>query len=130
MGSIFKTIGKGLFYVLFFPFGLLAILLYAIFGIFVFIYQFIKLIVLFFTGRSFKNELKEDIEAKKILEKNNPNNEEESKEESPLCLYPSDSIVYGSGYVSPSINSEPAKTVEEEKRVEPEPEKVHEDDIE
>lgn len=129
MGSIFKTIGKGLFYVLFFPFGIFAILLYAIFGIFVFIYQFIKLIVLFFTGRSFKNELQEDIEAKKILEKNNQNSEEEKKEESPLSLYPSDSIVYGSGYVSPSINSEPAKPVEE-KQVEPEPEKVHEDDIE
>ena len=52
---------------------------------------------MFFTGRSFKNELPEDISAKKIIEANQPSVESES----PLSLYPSDSIVYGSGYVSP-----------------------------
>ena len=36
----------------------------------VFIYRFIKLIYLFFTGRNLKNELKEDEEVRKILEAN------------------------------------------------------------
>ena len=96
MASVFKNILKGLLYVLMFPLGLIAIALYAVFGIFVFFFQFIRLIVLFFTGRSFKSELPEDIAARKIIEAKQP-----SLDESPLSLYPSDSIVYGSGYTSP-----------------------------
>ena len=108
MASFFKNLGKGLLYVLIFPLGLIAIALYAVFGVFVFLFQFIRLIILFFTGRSLNSDLPEDIEAKKIIEANKPKEEEES----PLSLYPSDSIVYGSGYVHPSLDNE--EPIEEE----------------
>ena len=62
MISFLKGILKGLFYVVFFPLGLIAICLYAVFGIFVFIYRLVRLAILFFTGRNLKNELEEDEE--------------------------------------------------------------------
>lgn len=111
MASVFKNILKGLLYVLMFPLGLIAIALYCVFGVFVFFFQFVRLIVLFFTGRSFKSELPEDVAARKIIEANQPS----PVEESPLSLYPSDSIVYGSGYVSPmEENKEESIEVKEE----------------
>lgn len=110
MASFFKNLAKGLLYVLMFPFGLIAIALYAVFGIFVFLFQFVRLIILFFTGRKLSSDLPEDIEAKKIIEANKPKEEEES----PLSLYPSDSIVYGSGYVNPSLEENNTEDVQEE----------------
>ena len=98
MAGFFKGIAKGLLYFLFFPFGLIAIALYAVFGLVVFVIQFIRLIYLFFTGRNLQSDLPEDIEVKKIIEKDKPKTEEEK--ESPLSLYPSDSIVYGGSYLS------------------------------
>ena len=103
MISILKSVVKGLFYVLFFPTGLLAILLYAVFGIFVFIYRLIKLTILFFTGRNLKNELPEDEEVKKILESNN-STEEEKATENVFNVYPSDNDMYKTNeYVSPTF---------------------------
>ena len=110
MASFFKNLAKGLLYVLMFPFGLIAIALYAVFGIFVFLFQFVRLIILFFTGRKLSSDLPEDIEAKKIIDANKPKEEEES----PLSLYPSDSIVYGSGYVSPALENIDAQDTKEE----------------
>ena len=118
MASFFKSFAKGLLYVLLFPFGLIAIALYAVFGVFVFFFQFIRLIILFFTGRNLSSDLPEDIEAKKIIEANKPK-EEEEVQESPLSLYPSDSIVYGSGYVNPSLDQD-TDTEQEEKKEEDE----------
>ena len=106
MISFLKTVLKGLTYVLFFPLGLIGIALYAVFGIFVFIYQFGKFVYLFFTGRNFKNELPEDIEARKIIEANKP---KESSEESAMSLYPSDSDMYKEEYVSPTFPQEEKK---------------------
>ena len=111
MISLLKSIAKGILYFFAFPFGLLAIALYAIFGLFVFIFQFFRFIFLFFTGRSFKNGAPEDIEAQKILERNKP---KEPGVDPSLSLYPSDSIVYGSGYVSPTIETKEEKKEEEE----------------
>lgn len=103
MISFLKGILKGLFYVIFFPLGLIAISLYAIFGIFVFIYRLIKLTILFFTGRNLKNELPEDEEVRKILEKNSGN--EEKHDEPVLNLYPSDQEIYKTDeYVSPTFD--------------------------
>ena len=102
MASDFKSIAKGLLYVVFFPLGLVAIALYAIFGIFVFFFQFVKWVFLFFTGRNLYSDLPEDVEAKRLMEASKPKEDEES----PLSLYPSDSSMYGSDYVSPTFNDE------------------------
>ena len=112
MTGFFKGLLKGLLYVLFLPFGLLGILIYAVFGLFVFIFQFGKLIYLFFTGRNLQSDLPEDIEVKKILEKNAPKEEEKKEEDKDLSmsLYPSDSIVYGSGYSSPTLENKEEET--------------------
>ena len=114
MISFLKGIGKGLFYVLFLPFGLISIALYAIFGVFVFIYRFIKLIYLFFSGRNLKTELKEDEEVRKIMETNKP--VEEKPEEPSMSLYPRDSEMYKTEYVSPTFEDKPEEPQQEEKQ--------------
>ena len=110
MLSFLKGLLKGFMYVLFLPLGILGISLYMAFGVFVFLYRFGKLIYLFFTGRTLKNELKEDIEVKKLLD-NKPEEEEEKDSEPALSLYPSDSDMYKTDYISPTF--EEKKEVEE-----------------
>lgn len=88
MGTIFKSIGKGILYILIAPFYVLGLLLIAIAGLFGLLYLFIKSIVLFFTGRSLRDDLPEDRKAKAIkngepLEEEEEENEEESEEEQP-----------------------------------------------
>ena len=129
MGSVFKNIGKGIGYFFMFPGLLIAIAIYAVFGLIVFIFQFFKLIFLFFTGRNLFSDLPEDIELKALQNKTPEEEhvEEEKKEENPLSLYPSDSIVYGSGYSSPAFSDKkeeeiPEAKVEEEPKIEVEPE--------
>ena len=130
MANLFKNIGKGIAYFFAFPGLLIAIALYSVFGLVVFVFQFFKLIVLFFTGRTLFSDLPEDIEVKAMLTKEKPVQEEKKEEQSnPLSLYPSDSPVYGSGYSSPLFNKEEEKEVEVEESVnnnlikeEPEPE--------
>lgn len=129
MGSVFKNIGKGIGYFFMFPGLLIAIAIYAVFGLIVFIFQFFKLIFLFFTGRNLFSDLPEDIELKALQNKTPEEEpvEEEKKEENPLSLYPSDSIVYGSGYSSPAFSDKkeekiPEVEVEEKPKIEVEPE--------
>ena len=106
MGNFFKNIGKGIGYFFMFPGLLVAIALYAVFGLVVFIFQFFKLIFLFFTGRNLFSDLPEDIELKAIQNKISEDEEEKDEEENKqLSLYPSDSIVYGSGYSSPVVEN-------------------------
>lgn len=69
MESLFKSVGKGLLYLLVLPFFILVISGYAIAGLIVFIYLFFKSIVLFFMGRSLDIELPEDKKAKQIIQK-------------------------------------------------------------
>ena len=52
-----------------FPGLVVAIALYAVFGLIVFIFQFFKLIFLFFTGRNLFSDLPEDIELKALQSK-------------------------------------------------------------
>ena len=95
-----------------FPGLVVAIALYAVFGLIVFIFQFFKLIFLFFTGRNLFSDLPEDIELKALQSKGEETKEEEI--EKPLSLYPSDSIVYGSGYSSPAFSEQKEETPNEE----------------
>lgn len=112
MTNIFKTIGKGFLYVLLFPVIIIGVTVYGVFGLAVFIFQFFKSIVLYFSGRSLTSDLDEDLAAKAILGKLDPEDDEE-EEEKPLSLYPSDTVVYGSGYVSPLVeDKKPEKEIE------------------
>lgn len=98
MGGFFKTIAKGIGYFFLFPLLVIAITLYAVFGVFVFIFQFGKLIFLFFSGRNLFSELPEDVQVRTIIEANKPS-EEEKEEVDPHDTFVSP--VYGSGYIYP-----------------------------
>ena len=60
MVSLLKTFGKGILYVIGFPFFLAALLLFGVIGLFAFLFQLIKSIIYFFTGQKFFPELPED----------------------------------------------------------------------
>ena len=129
MNNFFKNIGRGIGYFFLFPTLLIAIALYAVFGLIVFIYQFFKLIFLFFTGRTLFSDLPEDIKLKALLDEK----QKESKpEESVAQPEPEQSStqtapVYGGNYASLYIeaNPKPEETEEPEgvmPKIEPEPE--------
>ena len=67
MINFFKNFGKGILYVLVLPVIIVALAIYAVVALFVFIFLAIKGLVLFFTGRSLYEDLPEDKEAKKRL---------------------------------------------------------------
>ena len=110
--GILKGIAKGLGYFLLFPILVIAISLYAVIGLFVFLFQVGKLIFLFFTGRNLFGDLPEDEEVKRLKKINAPKQEEESNNEDPSL---SNNIVYGSGYTSPYVKDEEPTVLEEPK---------------
>lgn len=67
MGNFFKSFGKGVLYLLVLPFLLVILAIYAVVGLFVFIFEGIKAIFLFFSGRSLFDDLPEDKKAKEII---------------------------------------------------------------
>ena len=67
MGNFFKSFGKGVLYLLVLPFLLVILAIYAVVGLFVFLFEGIKAIILFFTGRSLFDDLPEDKQAKEII---------------------------------------------------------------
>ena len=67
MINFLKNFGKGILYILVLPFLLVALAIYAVVALFVFIFISIKGLILFFTGRSLYDDFPEDIEAKKRL---------------------------------------------------------------
>ena len=139
MVNLLKSFGKGILYIIGLPFFILFLLLYAIYGIFLFFFMIIKAIVLFFTGRSLFEDLPEDRKAKEILhpspknqevppvEEAKPVQEEPQKQQEPTPevtpqyippIYPS---VFTPEYVpldenkeEPSIETEPEEEVEYE----------------
>lgn len=109
MGNFFKRFGKGILYVIVCPLAIAALAIAAVIGIFIFFYTFLKSIFFFFTGRSLKDDLPEDIEAKARLQGNSKEDEDntfniepepEIKEEptQTISVYPSDSSMYSSPY--------------------------------
>lgn len=67
MGSLFKSFGKGILYLLVLPFLLVILAVYAAVGLLVFLFLGIKALILFFTGRSLYDDLPEDKQAKEII---------------------------------------------------------------
>ena len=95
MVSFFKNFGKGVLYVLVLPALLAGLVIYAVVALFVFIYLAIKGLILFFTGRSLYEDLPEDVEAKRILNRSKGIIEDEvkeKKEEQPLVQEVNDEV--------------------------------------
>lgn len=81
MIGLLKTFGKGILYVLGFPFFLVALVLFGVIGLFVFIFQLIRSIIFFFTGQKFFPELPEDRQLRLMRE--GPEKEEAPASEMP-----------------------------------------------
>ncbi len=62
MVNLLKTFGKGILYILGFPFFIVALLIFGVIEIFLFIFHLFKSIIYFFTGQKFFPELPEDKE--------------------------------------------------------------------
>lgn len=71
MGNLFKTFGKGILYVIGFPFFILALVIFGIVGLFLFIFHLFKSIFYFFSGRKFFPELPEDKQLRLMREAQN-----------------------------------------------------------
>lgn len=67
MAEFFKTLLKGVIYVVLLPFILLALALAFVYNVIMFIYMTIKNLVIFFSGGDPYGDLPEDKQAKKIL---------------------------------------------------------------
>ena len=62
MVNLLKTFLKGILYIIGFPFFIVALLIFGVIGIFLFIFHLFKSIIYFFTGQKFFPELPEDKE--------------------------------------------------------------------
>lgn len=119
MVSFFKACGKGVLYIIIFPFAIALVCVYGVVGVLIFAFLIIKSILLFFKGQTIFSDLPEDIEAKRILAEREARlvqSKEETMERvqpsvdnnaGPLSLYPSDSNMYKSEFQHPSIEPEP-----------------------
>ena len=67
MSGFLKKFGQGILYVLVLPVFIVVLALYAVYGVFIFIFMFFKSIILFFKGKSVSSDLPEDIEAKRRM---------------------------------------------------------------
>lgn len=68
MIKLLKTFGRGILYVIGFPFFVVTLLIFAVIGVFLFLYQIVKSVIDFFTGRKFFPELPEDRELRMKME--------------------------------------------------------------
>ncbi len=70
MAKFFRSVGRGILYILFVPVIIVVVALGAVAGIGVFFYQFFKNTILFFQGKSVLKDLPEDKQARAILDVN------------------------------------------------------------
>lgn len=68
MASFFKTFFLGILYVILLPFLLAILAIGFVYCVLIFIYTAIRSVIIFFAGGSPLGDLKEDIEAKRIIE--------------------------------------------------------------
>ena len=67
IAAIIKKFVHGILYIFILPLLLIVLSVYAIIGVFMFVFVGLKAILLFFTGRNLFGDLPEDIKAKQIL---------------------------------------------------------------
>lgn len=67
MLNFFKVFGKGILYIIGLPFILAFLAFYAIYCLAMFLYMAFRNIVIFFSGGTPNGDMKEDVEAKRIL---------------------------------------------------------------
>ena len=123
MIDLLKAFGRGILYVVLFPFFLVALAIFAVIGLLAFIFQLFKSIIFFFTGQKFFPELPEDRELRYLLHPEQKEQEAQPKpkaQEKPKAK--PTNLVYEEAYdekdfeeepkVSPIVNPAP-QTVEQ-----------------
>ena len=121
MGSILKKFGQGILYILVLPLFILALALFGVYGVFLFLVLMVKSIILFFQGKKLQGDLPEDIEARRRLnpERVDPNVNVMSEERDPIVIVEPSPIPREE---TTRIDTEPKRNLIEESRPEPEPE--------
>lgn len=114
--GFFKSFGKGLLYILLFPLILIVLTIYGVYGLVVFFIQLIKMVILFFSGKTLTSDLEEDIKAKAILSGDDGKKEEEEHKE--MSLYPSDSPIYTTNGYNTPVNEPEKKEETKEQEIE------------
>ena len=107
MIGLLKMFGKGILYVIGFPFFVAALLIFGAIGIFLFAFQLIKSIFYFFTGRKFFPELPEDQELRLMKAKAAAGTSEEYTTQSQNNEEPTGSANTYQTYMSPVMNEQP-----------------------
>ena len=141
MVSLLKTFGKGILYVIGFPFFIVALLIFGVVGIFLFIFQLFKSIIFFFTGQKFFPELPEDKELRLKREaafmaaNGAPVSDEQNSDQYPMdnttnSVPPTIEPIHFDAepearYVPPVMPAQPAEQVEPEPPVYEEPAKPY-----
>ena len=106
MVDLLKAFGRGIIYVICFPFFIVALAIFAVIGLLAFIFQLIKSIIFFFTGQKFFPELPEDKELRLMREaeqaRNNPQPQPSVNNQS------QDGLLYEETYDEDDFLEEPA----------------------
>ena len=124
MINFFKNFGKGILYVLVLPLIIVALAIYGVVALFIFIFLAFKALILFFTGRSLYEDLPEDKEAKKRL------GIKDEKEEKPVVQQAPTNV---DQYIEPNkedINADPFYVPEylrPQEEIEEEPQRFEEE---
>ena len=117
MIELLKAFGRGILYIICFPFFVVAIVFFAAIGLLAFIFQIIKSVIFFFTGQKFFPELPEDRELRLRREaeeaKNNPTSALQTQPATPTEpkeVVPS-SLIFEETFNEKDFEEEPTPTV-------------------
>ena len=111
MVDLLKAFGRGILYVLAFPFFIVVLAIFAVVGLIAFIFQLIKSVIFFFTGQKFFPELPEDRELRLTREaeeaKNNPAPTQTEPAQQPVP----NNLIFEEVMDEPGFEEEPAPVI-------------------
>ena len=113
MVDLLKAFGRGILYVLAFPFFLVVLAIFAVVGFIAFIIQLVKSIIFFFTGQKFFPELPEDKELRLLKEKEEVKNKPANNEATPAAQtqQESNNLIFEEVFDEPAFEEEPAPVI-------------------
>lgn len=118
MASFLKRFGLGILYVVLLPFLLIILVVFMLWGIVNFFIRFFMGVIHFFKGKNFIPPLKEDVEAKKILEQRLEAKKQASENPTPTNIQPApqitnsnDNVVNFNGTIN-IIQTDPNKPID------------------
>ena len=113
MVDLLKAFGRGILYVLAFPFFIVVLAIFAVVGLIAFIIQLVKSIIFFFTGQKFFPELPEDKELRLLKEKEEAKNKPANDEPTPAAQtqQESNNLIFEEVFDEPAFKEELAPVI-------------------